>query len=759
MRRHLVPLAPISIVIAAACLPSLGLAQEKTPQPDAAPATARPDDAPPSKTPPARTPPTTMGDKPAGRTKTVGEVVVTGQTSAPQISIDRKSYSVAADLQAQSGGAVADVLRNVPSVQVDPQGNVSLRGDSNVTILIDGKPSSLFEGDNKAQALQSLPADSIERVEVITNPSAEFRADGTAGIINLISKKARGVGATGSLRLTVGDGDRFVVGASGGYNSPRLSMAGGVTVRQDTQKSPGEEDRVTPDPAGGSDATQNRQQTHLIGNSVNARGSIDYDLTPRLRIGAEAHANYVFFRVDDPEVFAAQFPNPALDNSFQRQLSVHQKRASGEASVNLKQKLGSDGDFTLSLSHERTVDPRVRSGRDFDLVPAGPGQFDQQRIDNHQHRTELKGDLVQPFADMSKLKLGFDVEYDDNAYRNRGFAGPTEAAMTPNAALTNLFDFRQTISAAYATYEKPFGPFTVLGGLRVEDVRIHLDQVTLGQKDENDYLRAYPSLHLAWKLSDDQTLTGSYSHRVQRPDPVTFNAFRFENDPLNFTAGNPGLKPQQTQSFEVGYENRVTPITVLATAYYRENRDGFAGVLVDLGGGVELNELGNLARGRSAGLELNASGKINSQLSFNLNGDLAWTQLDSLGPLFAPTRATASFGGQGSLTWTATSKDLFQLNGFMIPKVLGPQGFGDPMFGIDLGYRRRLSERLSLVATAQDIFHSFHQLRVIDTPVLVDRLKVAFDTSSLRVGLTYSFGGGKAKDPGFEFEHGGGPGR
>src|SRR3569623_1443420 len=164
----------IALAMAATALPGVAAAQE-----------------PPASGPvPAAKPP-----------KTVGEVVVTGQAPAVQTSIDRRSYSVSGDLQAQTG-SISDALRNVPSVEVDVQGNVSLRGDPNVTILVDGKPSSLFQGDNKAQALQSLPADSIERVEVITNPSAEFRADGTAGVINLISKKAKGVGRTGSVRLT-----------------------------------------------------------------------------------------------------------------------------------------------------------------------------------------------------------------------------------------------------------------------------------------------------------------------------------------------------------------------------------------------------------------------------------------------------------------------------------------------------------------------------------------------------------------------------
>ncbi|MBS0333902.1 MAG: TonB-dependent receptor [Proteobacteria bacterium] len=681
----------------------------------------------------------------------------TGLAGRPQVSIDRKSYSVVGDLQAQGGGAIADALRNVPSVQVDPQGNVSLRGDGNVTILIDGKPSSQFEGDNKAQALQTLPADSIERVEVITNPSAEFRADGSAGIINLITKKAKGVGPTGSLRLTVADGDRFVIGASGGYNSPKLSMTGDITLRQDTQKSPATDDRLVPDPAGGFDIIQNVQVNELIGDSATARGSLDYDLTPRTRIGAEAHGNYTFFRVDDPGVYSGRFADPALDYHFQRQLSVQQKRASGEVSLNLKQKLGADGDFTVSLSHEQVVDPRVRSGRDFDLTPPAPDSFDQVRLNYRTRRTELKGDLSQPFADMSKLKLGFDVQYDDNAYRSRGFAGPSEAALAPDPTTSNLFEVRQTISAAYATYEKPIGALTVLAGVRVEDVRLHLEQVTLNQTDENDYLRAYPSLHLGWKLSDEQNLSASYSHRVQRPDLSLFNAFRFPLDPLNFRAGNPHLKPQQTQSFELGYQNKVTPVTVIATAYYRQNRDGLSSVTRDLGDGAFVIESENLARSRSAGLELNVSGKIARQLSFNLNTNIGWTQLDSLGPLIAPTRSIAAIGGQGGLTWTPTPKDLFQLNGFVNAKQLLAQGYQNPMIGIDLGYRRKVTDKLSLVVTAQDIARTFRVTQAIDTPALIERFKFDVDSRSLRVGVTYALGGGKPKEPAFEFENGGGP--
>lgn len=729
----------IALAAAVVALPSLAAAQE---MPQAAPATAPP---PKAASPQAASP------------KTVGEVVVTGQAPAIQTSIDRRSYSVSADLQAQTG-AIADALRNVPAVEVDVQGNVSLRGDPNVTILVDGKPSSLFQGDNKAQALQSLPANSIERVEVITNPSAEFRADGSAGVINLITKKAKGVGRTGSVRLTAGDGDRYAASANLGYNANRLTVSSDLSVRQDAQKSRAFDDRVQIDPVSGAQTSIDQDQlTHILANSANLRVSADYDLTPRTRIGAEAHGNYTFFRVDAPSRFTSNDFSGAPDDAFTRQLSVHQKRAAVEASINLRQKIGAEGEFVLSLGHEEIVDPRIRAGHTFDQTPLAPDAFDEQRLDNHLHMTELKGDYTQPMADMSKLKLGFDIEYVDNAYRNRGFTGPALGVLSPDATLTNLFLFKRTISAAYATYEKPIGDLTVQAGLRVEDVRQDLDQATLGQSVENDYLRAYPTLHAAWKLSDTQALTASYSHRVQRPDPGDFNAFRFLLDPLNFRAGNPNLKPQQTQSFEAGYEYRRTPVTLLATLYYRQNRDGVADVLRDLGGGMFLSERDNLAQSRSAGLELVASGKLTKTLSYNLTGNLGWTELDSLGPLFAPVRSMIAGSGHGSLTWQASADDLFQLNAFMNGKRLTPQGYADPMVGVDLGYRRKLTDKLSVMVTAQDLLGTFRAFQAIDTPVLRERTKTDFDTRSVRVGLTWSFGGGKPRDPGFEFQNGAGP--
>ena len=690
---------------------------------------------------------------------TVGEVVVTGQGAAVQTSIDRRSYDVTKDLQATSG-SIGDALRNLPAVQVDVQGNVSLRGDQNVTILVDGKPSGMFEGDNKAQALQSLPANQIERVEVITNPSAEFRADGTAGIINLVTRKAKGAGRTGSARLNVANDGRAFASASVGYNSKTLSMTADVNIRHDSQRSQTVDDRQRLDPAaGGFNEIRQDQQLFSTLDPDSVRGAIDYDLTPHTRLSGELRGNYVDFTLGGPTQFTQRAPSGTLTSAFQRDLDLHQMRSNGAASATLKQTFAEPGrDLTVNLTYDVTNDDRVRAGHTTTFAPILPQSFDRQRLNYDYARTELKADFVDPLGPGSTLKAGIDVEWDDNSYRNTGFLGASATALAPDATLSNLFRFDQQIAQAYITYERPFGDVSALAGLRAEDVRIDLDQVTQGRTDRNDYTRVYPSLHLAWKLDDNQKLTASYSHRVQRPNPLQFNTFRLLLDPLNFRAGNAQLKPQETHSYEAGYEYRSGPNLYLATLYYRDNFNGFADVVRDLGNGVFLTTAANISKGRSAGLEIVASGRLTKTLSYNGSADFSWAEIAPQ-PLGSPqTRSATALSGRMNVTWQATPKDLFQLNGFVNGKQLTPQGFFDPFGGINLGYRRKITDTLSFVATAQDLLHSFRLTQVIDTPTLKSRVATQLDSRRLQVGFAWTFGGGKAREPGFDFGSGGGAG-
>jgi outer membrane receptor for ferrienterochelin and colicin len=221
--------------------------------------------------------------KPADAPTAVEGVTVTSDSTAMRTSIDRRSYSVANDLSAKTG-SIADALRNIPSVEVDVQGNVSLRGDPNVTIMIDGKPSSMFNGDGKADALQQMPADQIDRVEVMTNPSAAYRPDGTAGIINLITKQTRKPGATGSVKLNVGPDGRYNTGVSGNRVKGKLTLSGDASYRYDRQRFRSTDERENP--VTGSQTVQDGAFQNA-GGALSLRGGADYNLTPKDRLSGE----------------------------------------------------------------------------------------------------------------------------------------------------------------------------------------------------------------------------------------------------------------------------------------------------------------------------------------------------------------------------------------------------------------------------------------------------------------------------------------
>jgi outer membrane receptor protein involved in Fe transport len=693
---------------------------------------------------------------------TVEGVTVTGESpQAYRSSIDRRSYGVATDLRSTTG-SIGDALRNIPSVEVDVQGNVSLRGDATVTIMIDGKPSGQFRGEGKGQALQNLPADQIERVEVITNPSAAFKPDGAAGIINLITKKSRKPGGSGSVRVNVGTGDRHNAGASGSYNSNRITVSADVGLRHDTQKTSSVDERERLNPATGA-FISSRQQFQSL-NTVdfrNLRTSVDYDPDARTRISGELRYNRLV--VDSPSSNSFGEPDnfTPLTAAFTRDGAFRLERSNAEASATYRYKFAPyDHELVVNLSRERTADDR--DGR-FDTVirlPVPAATFENIRSRIIQNETQFKADYSRPLPGEAKLKVGYELEVQDNNYNDFGFRGPTAAGAKPDPSLNNRFLYEQTIHAAYVTYEKAVGDLTLLGGLRLEEVLIDTNQLTTATQDSRDEFSAYPTLHLAYKLSDEQQLTASYSHRVQRPQPQDLNPFRIYQGPLSFREGNPRLDPQETHSLEAGYQYRKNGTFYLATLYYRQTYNGAVDVVRDIGGGILLYRRENLGESRAGGLELVANGKLNPKLSYNVSGNLFWNELDTASLGLAGTRSGFSIGGRANLNWTMTDNDFAQVNATMHGRRLTPQGHTKANAMLNLGYRHKFDDRLSAVVTVQDLLGSFKSVSITDTPALRSRQVFTPRFRSVFVGLTYSFGsdGRKPRDPGFEFGGGGTPG-
>jgi outer membrane receptor protein involved in Fe transport len=689
---------------------------------------------------------------------TVDEIIVPGTAPPVRTSIDRQSYSVTNDLQATTG-SIADALRNVPSVEVDVQGNVSLRGDPNVTIYIDGKPSGQFRGENKAQALQSLPAGSIDRVEVITNPSAAFNPEGTAGIINLITKKTAKPGVSGGASVNVGSGGRQNGGANAAYRAGKVTISGNAYGRHESQKQAFESVRTFADPLGGGQVEE-RRRVDASGrfNLSSVRVGADYDPDPKTRIGLELDYTGFNFQAAQPERVTQTGANGALRLGYDALAGFNQDRSNLETTLNYRHKMGDDHELSVSVVSELTDEDRDRAVVRMFRVPATPTTFDDPVYRNYLRRVQVKVDYSAPLPGAVKLKVGYEFDGDDNDYRlvyGRSIGG---APLFIDATRSNLFRFDQQVHAAYATYERPIGKLTALAGLRVEATQIDLNQVTQGLKSSNDYVRFYPSLHLGYDLSEHQKLSGSYSHRVQRPQPQDYNAFRVFGDIRNLYQGNPNLKPQQSDSFELGYQYRKQGTVYLATGYYRRGHDAVNDVFRDLGGGVILQTRENIGSFQTAGMELVANGRLPGKFSYNVSGNLLWSEIDggNLGPGVA-ARSLYTATGRGALNWSPTDKDFFQVQGLLQGKTLLTQGYRTGVGLLNLGYRHKFNSTFSGIVIVNDVLSSTAVRSVVRTPDYAERTHNEVSNRAVFVGCTYTFGGGRQRDPGFDFG-GGAPG-
>ena len=713
--------------------------------------------APAAATAAAPAPPAKPGAAPPA--KTVEGVAVTGQSQTGMRSdIDRRSYDITKDLQAQTG-SIADALRNIPSVQVDVQGNVSLRGDANVTIMIDGKPSSLFKGPQRGQILQQLPATSFERVEVMTNPSAAFRPDGSAGIINLIPKKARQVGKSGSIRATTGLGEQEQLGLNLSSVGQKLTLTGDLTYAHEKQSLSVQDKRSVVDPLSG--ASLPSAQDAGIKQSVDlavGRAAFDYDPDSRTRISGEVRGTGIRATSADNTAFSGLAPGN-VPEGFNRVGKTRLHRDDVAVNGSWRRKFGSDPDHELvvDLTQERTTNDSHRRDRLASTGPGLPSRAEDIENDATADQSHVKIDYTLPLPDNAKLKTGYELEYDRNVFDNVGLTGPTPATVGLDATLTDHFRFHQAINGVYATFQHPLGDkLTALVGLRLEDTRIDLNDLTTRFKGSNDDTHLYPSLHLSWKQNDADQFTASYSERIVRPAPSDYDPFRVYQDPFNFRAGNPDLKPQQTHSFELGYQHRQGFTYYLATLYFRDNEKGVTDVVTDLGGGVLLTTKQNLSSSKNGGLELVASGRWGSKITYGVSGNAFWNEIDATQLGFAGKRSDWTLSGQGAINYQATSKDFFQLIGQLTGKRLTPQGYHEPLGLLFMGYRHKFNNDWSLFVVGRDLLNSYRDTLVIDTPRLHDRVETHVKLRAILVGFSYSFGSGAGrKDQGIDYGAGG----
>jgi outer membrane receptor protein involved in Fe transport len=682
-----------------------------------------------------------------------GEIVVTGTRADVVASPDRMSFNVANDLQVQTG-TVADALRAVPGVEVDVQGRVSLRGDPGVQIWIDGRPSAQLQGENRGDVLLSMPAGRLQRVEVITNPSAAFSPEGSGGIINLVTQQARKDATYGSVRVNVGTPRSAALSLNGTHSSGPLTLTGETAYRMTRGEAEAEQLRSRLDPATGAFLTS-RQDSSLVNSNAfgSARVGVEYDLNPKNRLSTELSYFRGDIEADRTDDFVSQ--NAAASYDRISEIGVSPRGLNGRASWR-RTLPGKDHEFVADLTLSKfSFDRDVEAATTFAAAP----QPIYERIHNGITRTEpgVKLDYKKPMGDERSLNIGYQGSFARIDFDSSGARGASLGALLPVPSLTNQFEYDQSIHAVFGTYRFELGKLNTQLGLRLEQVDTMIDQITDGLRFENDYFRAYPTLNFGYNLGEGQQLRGSYSRRVQRPNPPDLNPYTIYIDPQNLRRGNPFLKPEVTDSFELGWNRRKGSQFYSLTGFYRRSRGGVTDFLSDVGGGVFLTTRANLATAQRAGVEAIVNGKLGKRLSYNMSGTLLWNEIDPRigGISFSRSGWTGTL--RANLDWQPTPKDFFQLNGNYSGKQLLPQGYRLSSGILNFGYRRKVNDRLNLLLTAQDLLDSVRQVALFETPTLRDRFRQTGIGRTFLFGLSYNLGDTgqrKRPEPTFDFQQG-----
>ncbi|OJU08878.1 MAG: hypothetical protein BGN86_03230 [Caulobacterales bacterium 68-7] len=597
---------------------------------------------------------------------------------------------------------------------------------------------------------------------MITNPNAAQNPEGSGGIINLVMKQSRGGGWTGSTYGVIGGGGLKRAGGSFGYNSKKLSVTGNLASSYQRAWSEAENVRTLPDPLTGGLAKHDLILTgRNLNRSQNGGLTIGYDLTPKDRVTGAITYNQMLLYGYPTNTFEDYDASGALI-SFQNRTNARRftTRDTGFTS-GWKHSFAGDG-HTLSVdliaNRSRYDDANLWS-----ITRSSPAIQPLERNDMFADlaHSEFRTTYVRPDVQGGKLTLGYELKYDDQGYDAVVARGATVPGLVTLPSATYEIDYEQTINAAYGTFERPFGDVTVIGGLRLENADIKVDERTTSVDGAQDYFRAFPSLNVSWKMDDQSKLAFSYSERIQRPPPFILTPFRVYIDPKNYQEGNPRLRPQETQSFEVSYEKRRNGALYLATLYYRSNEGEFSPVARNQGDGVVLVTFDNLGSSRSAGLELVANGKLAKNLTYNATANLFRNEIDAsnLG-LGAGTRTANGIGGRFNLNWQATPEDALQLNLAATGKRLFAQGTQDPIYTVNAGWRHKLTDRATATLSVQDMFRTNRFRREFNTPAYTDWAESRPVARTVLLRIDYRLGGGNAKAPAAapQFEYGGGGG-
>ncbi|TNJ46536.1 TonB-dependent receptor [Tamlana fucoidanivorans] len=493
-------------------------------------------------------------------TESLDEVEIIAERTTVEIKLDKKIYNVGKDLTV-SGGNVSDVLDNVPSVSVDADGAVSLRGNDNVRILINGKPSGLV-GLNSAEALQQLPAEAIEKVEVITSPSARYEAEGTAGILNIILRRSKLQGLNGAITANLGHPKSAGISGNINYRTGDLNFFNTTSYRYRTTLGKWYNDVKYYD-INTPDLNERRNWTD-IRKGINTDTGVEWYINESSSLTA-----------------ALVYANNQSDNLSKNYLYQFDKiNQTSKTNIRLTPEIGERETIQYSVNytkdfketnHKLSFDFQFEDTTDDENSVINFDGVDSEKVKNleDQQRILLQTDYVLPVGKMSQFELGYRGDFNKNITDFRVDTLNVDTNMFEvNKNLTNIFNFKQYINAAYLQFGSKIGKFSFLAGLRLENTRTTLDQPNTGDFKRKNLTGLFPTMNLNYEITEGQSLMLGYNRRLGRPRGFMLNPFPSRSSITNIFQGNPDLDPTYTDRFEVGYLNSFNNFTISSAIYF-----------------------------------------------------------------------------------------------------------------------------------------------------------------------------------------------
>lgn len=503
--------------------------------------------------------------------ETLDEVNIVAERTTVEIKLDKKIYNVGKDLTVR-GGTVSDVLDNVPSVSVDVEGNVALRGNDDVRILINGKPSGLV-GLNSTDALRQLPAESIERVEVITSPSARYDAEGSAGILNIILRRSKLEGLNGA--VTVNGGYPWQAGISGNINYRTGDLNIFNTTSYDYRESPGNSSNETEFFNGDDPSTflEEMREFDRTRKGYNTNTGIEWYINDTSSLTAS-----LVYRDSDNESNAFNRTREFDGNNNLINTTIR-RDPEFEDDKTIQYALSFDKQFNGNSQHKLTFDFQYEDSRELEQSLINQNGFDVEFVetDENQNRILLQTDYVKPIDENGQFELGYRGEFfdllTDYLVESSFDDGDT---FQVNTNLSNTLDFKQHINAFYSQYGNKLGEkFSYLLGLRYEGTRITIEQLTSGEFDKKEYHQLFPTVNLAYELSETENITLGYNRRVRRPRSRFINPFPSRSSATNLFQGNPDLDPSTSNAFDLGYYKKFGKLSLTTSVYFQRAKDAF----------------------------------------------------------------------------------------------------------------------------------------------------------------------------------------